>query len=501
MGAKNAVKYLAFMLAVVMLFSSCSILQVGEKKAGEEVGSLTAQTVEPSKSSNTAATSSAKTGASSKSGGSSKNSSKAVSSAGGTKKSSTWGSTNCKEIIKKMPTDIAQKGVHVLMWRSYSKGEQAAIDAFENATGCTVRTTVSSKYSAELQLLISQNDSPDVVMIDSDKDWPELAVTSCQPLDKYTFRLDDGCWNKNQMNTMTAKGKTFGVAVTGSFLNEDVNYVVYYFPSVLKSAGITTMPYDLWKSGKWNWDAAHNIAKTFYDKTQKTGIEFLDRDAWADSCGIGLTSYDYKDSKFVNNIVDANKKKTIAGAWSQLSRLNAAGLCSEGFDTKKVGRGDCGMYCSISYGINTENDWFGSVKLTGGVKSIECVPVPAATQNSAYVPFRSKCWGVAKGAKNPEGAAYFLRYFLDPASINQENLYYNAKCKEVFKYITAASTKKNFMCTKSIVNYPAAGQFGEIRNLLVKAPANTTAAVLDNYKGVVTTAVNTSNGIISKYVK
>ncbi|MBQ0111210.1 MAG: extracellular solute-binding protein [Oscillospiraceae bacterium] len=497
--AKYFSKYFALLLVLVMMFSSCA--PAGEIDDEEEEEEYEEEEYETVTNADGTTTTVKKTVT--KKDGNNKGDNNGGNNGGGSSKSTTWGSTNCKEIIKKMPTDVAKKGVHVLMWRSYSKGEKAAVDAFQKATGCKVRTTIAkgNAYGTKLQALISGKDSPDVVMIDSDSDWPGLAINSCLPLDKYKFRLDDSCWNKNQMNTVTAKGKNFGVACTGSFINEDINYIVYYFPSVLKANGITTMPYDLWKAGKWNWDAAYNIAKTFHEKSKKTGIEFLDRDAWADACGTGLVTYDYKNSKFINNIADANKKKTIINAWSQLSKLNDAGLCAEGFDTQKLGRGDCGMYCSISYGVNSENDWFGSVSVTGGAKSVECVPVPAATQSSAYVPYRSKCWGVAKGAKNVDGAAYFLRYYLDPSSANQENLYYNDKCKEVFKYITAASTKKNFMCVQSIINYQSYGKFETIRGDLAGAQANALTTVLDKHNPDITSAVSAANNLITKRLK
>lgn len=487
--AKFLSKYFALILAMVMLFTACAPAgDIDDDDEYEEEYEEEVVVTNPDGTTTTIKQTTENGGGTANNGGS-----------GSSTKSTTWGSN----YIKTMSSTVAKKGIHVLMWRSYSKGEKSAVESFQKLTGCKVRTTVvpSGQYGTKLQSLIAGKDSPDVVCLDSDKYWPGLAVQSCQPLDKYTFRLADSIWNKNQMNTVTAKGKTFGAAITNSFINEDINYLVYYFPSVLKQAGITTMPYDLWKSGKWNWDAAYNIAKTFYEKTKKTGIEFLDRDAWADSCGTGLVTYDYKNSTFTNNLANASKKKTIVNAWSQISKLQSANLCKESFDTAKLGRGDCGMYCSISYGVNSENDWFGSVSVSGGAKSVEVVPVPAASQSSAYVPYRSKCWGVAKGAKNVEGAAYFLRYYLDPANTNQENLYYNSKCKEVFKYITASSTKKNFMCAQSVVNYQTSAKFEEIRNKLSEAQSSAIQTVLDSYNPTITSAVNAANKLVSTRVK
>ena len=168
-----------------------------------------------------------------------------------------------KDYLSTIPASVKQKGVHLLMWREFDSYEKQVVDAFQKKTGMKVRTTITTEdeYVTKLISLVTGSDAPDVFMMDTDF-FPTSALKVGAALNKTTFRLDDPIWYKSYMDAFAINGNYYSVAVNGSFSCEDTNYVTYYRPSVLKASGITTMPYDLYKQGKWTWDKELEYART-----------------------------------------------------------------------------------------------------------------------------------------------------------------------------------------------------------------------------------------------
>ena len=138
------------------------------------------------------------------------------------------------------------KSVHILMWRSFTDYEESVIKNFENSTGVKVKVTVTNEenYKSKLISLISQNNAPDVAMFSS-KDFPNNAVTGALAPLKETLRYSTydicmaaDCWQKYYMNAYKINGDYFGVAMRGSWLCEDMNYVTYYNSEILKKCGV-----------------------------------------------------------------------------------------------------------------------------------------------------------------------------------------------------------------------------------------------------------------------
>ena len=91
---------------------------------------------------------------------------------------------------------------------------------------------------------------------------------------------------------------------------------------------------------------------------------------------------------------------------------------------------------------NTISGIYGTFK-GQNASHIKAVPVPAIS-GSGKISTHYRAYAVCKGAKNPEGAGYFLRYFLDPYNYNWDDIFLNEDAKKVFvKYCGGAdfSTK------------------------------------------------------------
>ncbi|MBO5231031.1 MAG: hypothetical protein J6B88_07535, partial [Clostridia bacterium] len=111
----------------------------------------------------------------------------------------------------------------------------------------------------------------------------------------------------------------------------------------------------------------------------------------------------------------------------------------------------------------------------------------------AYTPVRPKCWGVPKKAKNPEGAAYFLRYFLDTSEFNQSSTFHNKQFETIYKKITSTSAKKTVMHGWGVADYVESDTYSRICNALATTtPANITTQ-LNSKKGSVQTGIARAN--------
>ncbi len=227
-----------------------------------------------------------------------------------------------KDYLKSMPASVKNKGVKLLLWRKLENSEQKMINDFTKKTGCKVDviTTTEAAYSTKLVSMITAKESPDVCVLMTTQ-FPSIASKSMQPLDDKIFRLKDDCWNKQYMDTYIINGKYYGVAMSGAWNCTDTVYMTYYQPSVLKSCGVTRMPYELWKEGKWNWEEQYQIASAVKKAGKSyTGISYQSSDLFMLSAGVDFVTYNGK--KFTNNLGSAKDDSVIVKAWKQVCRLS-----------------------------------------------------------------------------------------------------------------------------------------------------------------------------------
>ena len=162
-------------------------------------------------------------------------------------------------------------------------------------------------------------------------------------------------------------------------------------------------------------------------------------------------------------------------------------------------QGKVGLFTAIAYGMYNANTdaWFTNTPHTSA--DIKAVPVAGPKGGTAYTPLRPKTWGTAKKAKNPEGAAFFLRYFLDTKNCDMNGSFYNEQFREVYNKITATGAKKIVMRGQGIVDYVSSGTYsGKIVNVLSNTTSDQIASKLNSLKGQVTTGMNRANKELKK---
>ena len=386
--------------------------------------------------------------------------------------------------------------VHILMWRQYTQTEKSLVDSFYQKTGIKIRTTVTTEaeYATKLAALISGKDSPDVVCFNSE-DFPAFVVNSLQPLKNSVFKLDDPIWYKPYMDNYSVNGKHFAVAINGAWITECTNYVTYYNPNAL--VGLAD-PYELYKQGRWNWSAAKEIATAVSQKgSNYMGMSLQSKDLYMLSAGLEFISYDGK--QFTNNLDDGAQTKSITAAWNEVSTLVSDNLVKR-WDPQGISNGTTGLFSAIAFGLYNEGGWFDNVTTKGGVEALKAVPVAGPDNGLRYVPSRPNVFGVAKGAKNPEATAYFLRYFLDPSNCDMDKTFYNDQFKEVFNIITNKTTRKQVLVTCGVMDYTTEGSYLEFCDELASAAPAQQTTIINKYQSRFATNIKRANNQLQNII-
>lgn len=490
--SKRFLSALSLLLSIVLCFSACGGNEnTSAPSDTSAIGTVSDDGVkEPADATDTdtdAVENTSKTG--SKASSTSKSNSTNKNHANTTVKKTTWEA----DYLSNIPKSVKEKGITMLMWRGMHKTEQQMVDDFTKKTGIKVTQIRVSEleYASKLVSLISAKNSPDICALQTEN-FPGIVTKSMQPLDEEIFRLDDKCWNKDYMNVYKINNKHFGVAMSGWWNCDDCLYVTYYQPSVLKECGISAseMPYAQYKKGTWNWDSQRAIASKVAGANKGyTGISIQSYDLLMLSAGEDFVNYDGK--KFTNNLDSLSGNSLLTRAWQEVSTLYANKL-SSGWNLSKLQQGRVGLFTSIAYGMYIEGDWH-MEEMPGGPSSIEVVPVAGPKGGTAYTPFRPKTWGVPKGAKNIEGAAYFLRYWLDSSNCDMDSTFLNKQCKEVWDIITKPTHKKKARSASGAVDYSDGGAYDDLCwDLYITTSANI-STMLDKKKNLINNSINKAN--------
>ncbi len=389
-----------------------------------------------------------------------------------------------------IPESLKGTTVKVLLWRDPVGTDITLKEGFEAKTGIKVEYIIAKNgtYSSQLATLISSGDSPDVVNMDSNE-FPGFAISSLEPLDKEVFRLEDPIWNKDLMECLKIKGNYYALAIPGNWYNDDTAYVTYYNPAGLQASGISaeSMPYNLWKNGSWNIDKFEEIIR----KVDSMGSGYTGLSIQSNTVpnpimlAAGVDFIKYDGNEFSPNISNS----TVIKMSEKLAKWYEDGLVCD-FNTEGIQGKTVGLFTAIAYGMYNGGNWWSLIDAS----TLETVPVPGK-----YTPANPKVWGVAKGAKNTQGAAYFLRYFLDPASLDMASTFYNAKMYDVWKAVCNTTPSLNY--TRGVFNYFSSGEYGTLTSKVTTTASAQIATVLGEYENTIMAACRRSNSDLKKALK
>lgn len=303
------------------------------------------------------------------------------------------------DIFENIPKELRGTTVTIAHWGDEGASEYLkAQKAFTKQTRINVKWVQYSQtdYLSKIVSQISAGKGPDIVIVNST--FPS-ALEAVQVLPSY-FDINDGFWDKRVSEALSVNGKYYFVNSYSSPFTGGT--VVYYNKKIFSDNGLTS-PDDYIKAGKWTYENLTQCMQDVY-KTGKHG-GMIESMVLAEQMGASMIKYDPKTGTFSGD--STNSDLISAVQWNaECVEKNISG----GQGITAFASGQLGICMAGTYGMKY-NGYFKDMSPS----EIGIVPLPETYQGKTlkYMPLGTRGYGIAKGAKNPQGAYYFLRYFLD----------------------------------------------------------------------------------------
>lgn len=379
------------------------------------------------------------------------------------------------DFFSSVPKNLSGKTVKILVWWNPSENEVKKMEYFTQKTGIKVKfiQTTLSKYAQKLSSLISQGSSPDIAKF-MDNDYPAVIMKNYfQPLSAGAINLKDKAYDVETMNHYKWKGKYYGLTIKGGSTCDF--FIIAYNKTMFKNKGVTT-PYDLWKSGKWNWDTLLSTAQAMtnpeagiYGLTSEYQANYLVQSAGVDPVIV-------TENRIVNNCSDPKLLK----AWQYINdledkykvlsmTLNLSGFCS----------GKAAMYLCGNFQL--QKDGVFATRMTDEWGFAPC-PSPAGQKFTAAC--TSKLWGFPTGSKNTVASSYALRYWLDPNyDLSGYETWYSDEVNDFVNWLwDQPKTPSRF---QGIVDYGGNYSWAKMTSQLASTNSSGVKSVLDSWSSVI----------------
>lgn len=411
---KKQIKLFALMLAIAMLFGAvgCNKANTSSNSSEGESGVLLGFDDETVGANNGEGTGSGSSGGSSNSGGNSASGGNGGKGNGGGKVVEKPVDTSGSNPFANIPSRL--KGTTVTFAHFGDEGAaeyEKVLKAFTKKTGIKYKLVSfnQAEYVAQVSKQIAAKSGPDVIICN---DTFPAALEIAQPLQNIV-NLEDNFWDDNITNICTVGGNTYFVNSLNSVW-ENID-TVFYNKTIFSNNGLTS-PLDYYKNGQWTWENFRKCA----EEVKKLGYVggYADADKINASLGSPMINYNPKTAAFSGSSYSA-----LSVGYQFEAQMFKDGLWSSTdwwgtFANGKIGLMAAGGVWGAKYNgafKDADNNMLGMVPLPSSFNGKQCKPTGSL-----------RAYGIAKGAKNPEGAVYLLRYFLDYS-------YYSSAGANVFK--------------------------------------------------------------------
>lgn len=358
------------------------------------------------------------------------------------------------DFMSKFPSSQRGKTIRLLYWSEPTAAMKKQIADFKKKTGVTVSViqTTWDLYATRLTTLVSSNSAPDIACATQDW-WPSSIIKNLfQDISAGEFDLkNDPAYDTDIMDIYSWNGKYYGVAVKNSVDSSTMN-VILYNKTKFKRAGLET-PFELWKKGQWNWDTYLTAAKKLTET--KNGTKYygtaVNPESYMLSANTDFVKFETSGGKTTikNNLADPLLEK----AWKfyvdtrEVYNVEPVSMTTNDFYTGKVAMLD--VYDARALD-------FAEVR-KAMTDELGVAPFPSPAGQTAVAGAKAFIWGIPRGAKTPIAASYFIRYFLDPNTLDDSDLYINGEAKAV--YAGLVNMKKNVLVSRGVVGYNTMDDF------------------------------------------
>lgn len=384
-----------------------------------------------------------------------------------------------------VPTSVKGTTVEYLLCRQITENDKIIAAEFEKKTGIKVKYTYAEygSYGDTVATRVASKNAPDIINGER-LAYPNGLISLCDPMDVETFKLEDSFWDLEAMAGAKINGKYYGV-ISKKDIYFDARMMMVNVPLLKQILGndyVTKSPRALWKAGKWNLEAFYDLCTTI-QKAGKTPFTYLSMYDFALASGQDLVKFD--GTKFVTNLANQDLRK--AWEWSG-EFYNSTGYM-EGYNQNNFLSGKDVMFINTVYNSYNKNSIAGMANF-----EVDAVPVPGVKGvTNAPCDFRPFC--LAKGAKNPVGSAYFLRYLLDASTNLVESEAVNANVLETAKFVSM-QLPKTFEFSSSLLLYVSDTAEAQVRTKLLTSKQMATA--FSEIENQVSNAVNRVNKAVLK---
>lgn len=384
-----------------------------------------------------------------------------------------------------VPESVKGTTVEYLLCREITENDKIIAAEFEKKTGIKVKYTYAEygSYGDTVATRVASKNAPDIINGER-LAYPNGLISLCDPMDVETFKLEDSFWDLEAMAGAKINGKYYGV-ISKQDIYFDARMMMVNVPLLKQILGndyATKSPRALWKAGKWNLEAFYDLCTTI-QKAGKTPFTYLSMYDFALASGQDLVKFDGK--KFVTNLANQDLRK----AWEWCGEFYTSTGYMEPYNQNNFLSGKDVMFINTVYNSYNKNSIAGMATF-----EVDAVPVPGIKGvTNAPCDFRPFC--IAKGAKNPVGAAYFMRYLLDAKTNLVESEAVNANVWETAKYVSM-DLPKTFEFSSSLLLYVSDTAEAQVRTKLLTSKQMATA--FSEIENQVSNAVNRVNKAVLK---
>lgn len=334
-----------------------------------------------------------------------------------------------QQVLDSMPQNLKGTKIVVYNWVPLAEydGAPYVVPEFTQQTGITVewKRVNYSEYFTRLAALVATQESPDIVRV-------KLPVPDSfrylQPLSNADYDFGDSAWDQQLMKDYTANGKAYATSLKNTPFG--TVGMMLYNKSVINKYDLED-PYTLWKNGKWTTDKFIEMCKDYVKMSgNKSACTGMDIDKWLQMHGIE-SNIAYRNGKFISLMNDA-KLLTLTQQYCDFYNTNK--ILNKG-QAEVMDAGQALFYAGASWCVRRKNSYFGTLKSAG---TLYAVPMPVVPGQKYYnLRDEYEAFGIAKDAKNPKAAPYFLRYFLDGNNYNLDVSLCNKQNYEVYNWCMA----------------------------------------------------------------
>lgn len=336
-------------------------------------------------------------------------------------------------------------------------------------------------YEEKVSAMIAAGNSPDVV---KDQNLFPYTVANAQPITNGGVNPNDSRWDPVETSISTINGKTYYVSSKQPIFQ--CRYLVYYNKKLFTANGINT-PEDYVNANNWTLETFKQAAQEIKAATGLNCGAYLDYASFP-SCYRGQF-FKLNNGKFSSGVLDDSMRNIVTymldGAKAGYFKLG------NNLDDNSFVSGKNPMVIMDTYGLKA-NGYFKKMKDS----DLGFTYLPKENASDANYP--SAGWsggvGIAKGAKNVEGAGQFINYVFDMDKFDYSAVYKNEASQKFHIDITSRALDSDRIAFFG----PHQNKMNQLTNLIMNTDSSQVVANLSKVQNVVTDMVNKANAEIDK---